>query len=88
LFEETGLTIEIADFVGMFSDRYGDGPSAPAILSLVWEARIVAGEPSPADDVSELRWFAAATLPEDSELAFRWLGPCLHSWAAIRPQMH
>jgi 8-oxo-dGTP diphosphatase len=86
--EETGLTIEIGDFVGMFNDRYGDGPSAPAILSLVWESRIVGGEPNPADDVSELRWFAAEALPGDGELAFRWLSPCLHAWAANRPQTH
>ena len=38
----------------MFSDRYGDGPDATAVLNLVWEARIAGGEPRAADDVSEL----------------------------------
>ena len=28
LLEETGLTVEIGDFVGMFTDRYGDGPGS------------------------------------------------------------
>ena len=84
LLEETGLTIEIGDFVGMFGDRYGDGPDATAVLNLVWEATIAGGEPRAADDVSELRWFARAALPAESELAFRWLAPCLRSWAAGR----
>ena len=82
LVEETGLTIEIGDFVGMFGDRYGDGPDATAVLNLVWEARIAAGEPRAADDVSELCWFAQDALPPESELAFRWLGPCLRAWAS------
>ena len=84
LLEETGLTIEIGDFVGMFGDRYGDGPDAPAVLNLVWEVRIADGEPRAADDVSELRWFARGALPAEGELAFRWLAPCLQSWAAGR----
>jgi ADP-ribose pyrophosphatase YjhB (NUDIX family) len=82
LLEEAGLTIDIGDFVGMFTDRYGDGPSAAEILNLVWEVRISGGEPTAADDVSELRWFACDALPGESELAFRWLGPALRSWAS------
>ena len=39
------------------------------------------GEPAPADDVSELRWFASDALPGKRELAFRWLRPCLRDWA-------
>ena len=84
LIEETGLTIEIGDFVGMFDDRYGDEPDATAVLNLVWEVRIAGGEPRAADDVSELRWFARDALPVEGELAFRWLAPCLRSWAADR----
>lgn len=82
LLEETGLSIEIAGFVGMFTDRYGDGPTAPEVLNLVWEVRVVGGEQRAADDVSELRWFAADALPDESALAFRWLGAFLPSWAA------
>ena len=83
LLEETGLTVEIGDFVGMFTDRYGDGPGAAAVLNLVWEATIASGEPRAADDVSELRWFARDALP--AELAFRWLGPALRAWASGTP---
>jgi len=82
LLEETGLTIEVADFVGMFTDRYGEGPTAPDVLNLVWEVRISAGELNAADDVSELRWFGFDELPRESELAFRWLGPALRSWSS------
>ena len=84
LLEETSLTIEVGDFVGMFTDRYGDGPSAAEVLNLVWEVRISGGEPNAADDVSELRWFATDALPDASELAFRWLAPCLREWSTNR----
>ena len=81
LLEETGLSVAVGHFVGMFSDRYGNGPAAPAVLNLVWEVTIAGGEPRAADDVSELRWFASDALPDKRELAFRWLGPCLRDWA-------
>ena len=84
LLEETGLTIEPGDFVGAFTDMYGNGPGATAVLNPVWEASIVAGEPAPADDVSELRWFPRDALQPDEELAFRWLAPSLRAWAERR----
>ncbi len=83
LLEETGLTIEPGEFVGAFTDTYGNGPGATAVLNLVWEASIVAGEPAPADDVSELQWFPRDALPTDEELAFRWLAPSLRAWAHV-----
>jgi ADP-ribose pyrophosphatase YjhB (NUDIX family) len=82
LLEETGLTIDVGDFVGAFVDRYGDDSDAQAVLNLVWEATIARGELRAADDVSELRWFATDALPAESELAFRWLGPALRAWAS------
>jgi hypothetical protein len=48
----------------------------------VWEARIAEGVPEPDDDVSDLRWFPKNALPEDVELAFRWLAKSLHDWNA------
>ena len=85
LAEETGVEIEVGDFVGVFADRYGEGEEASAVLNLVWEARIASGEPVPADDVAEIGWFARDELPPDGELAFRWLAPCLRTWARQRP---
>jgi ADP-ribose pyrophosphatase YjhB (NUDIX family)/catechol 2,3-dioxygenase-like lactoylglutathione lyase family enzyme len=67
--EETGCDVEPLAFVGAFADRYG--ATGGATLNLFWTARIVSGEPRPADDVAELRWFSRAELPPDDELAFR-----------------
>ncbi|HXF98611.1 MAG TPA: NUDIX domain-containing protein [Gaiellaceae bacterium] len=80
--EETGLSVEPGAFVGAWIDTYGDGPEAPAVLNLVWEASVVGGEPRPADDVSELRWFGRDELPPERELAFRWLASMLRAWRA------
>jgi 8-oxo-dGTP diphosphatase len=82
LLEEAGVEIELGRFVGIFADRYGDDAAAAFVLNLVWEARIVEGEPRPDDDVSELRWFSRDALPAHGEVAFRWLAPALRRWAA------
>lgn len=82
--EEAGVEIEIGDFFGMFLDRYGAGDEAPWVLNLAWETTISAGEPVPADDVAELRWFAPAALPPDDELAFGWLAGALREWRQSR----
>lgn len=66
--EETGLDVEPVRFVGAVSDRYGDHGNAT--LNLCWTARVVSGEPKPADDVAELRWFAPDDLPPAADLAF------------------
>lgn len=82
--EETGLTVDVGEFLGIHMDTYGPEPSSPSVLNLVWEARVTAGRPAPADDVSELRWFPLESLPADREIAFHWLGPALRAWAASR----
>lgn len=75
--EEAGVEIEVGEFVGAYPDRYGDGDDAPVALNLVWKVAITGDDLVPADDVSELRWFAHDELPEQDELAFRWLAGCL-----------
>ena len=82
LHEETGLEAEPGEFVGVWIDRYGDGPAAPATLNLYWTARVAGGEPVAADDVSELRWFAPAELPSREELAFENNERALSAWRA------
>jgi ADP-ribose pyrophosphatase YjhB (NUDIX family) len=82
--EETGLEVRVGEFVGALSDRYGDGDDVPIVLNLVFEARLVAGDPQPADDVTELAWFAPDALPADGELAFNWIAHALREWAARR----
>ena len=77
--EETSLEVEPLDFVGVWMDRYGAGDAAPATLNLYWTARVLAGEPRAADDVSELRWFTPDELPSGEELAFH-IADVLDTW--------
>jgi 8-oxo-dGTP diphosphatase len=71
LLEETGLEIEPGDYLGAYVDSYGE--SGTAVLNLVFEASVLAGEMAPADDVAELRWFDLESLPPTDELAFSWV---------------
>jgi len=70
LLEETGLEAEIGSFVGAWMDVYGEADEAAATLNLYWSATVADGDPQAADDVAELRWFAADALPAGGELAF------------------
>ena len=72
--EEAGVEIEPIDFVGAWIDEYG--PRGLMTLNLYWTARIVAGDPQPADDVEEFRWFVPEEIPRD-ELAFNHLANVL-----------
>lgn len=80
--EETGLEIEPLDFFGVWMDRYGGESTAQSTLNLIWTARVTGGEPAPADDVSELRWFAPDELPPEDECAFEMVGKVLSTWRA------
>jgi ADP-ribose pyrophosphatase YjhB (NUDIX family) len=80
LLEETGLEIEALDLLGIWMDEYGGDSTAQSTLNLFWRARVVGGEPRAADDVSELRWFAADDLPAPEELAFRCVALALQAW--------
>jgi ADP-ribose pyrophosphatase YjhB (NUDIX family) len=79
LIEETSLSIEPREFLGVWMDRYGPGDRAPATLNLYWTASVTGGRAEPADDVSELRWFAPDELP-DHELAFAANAQALSAW--------
>jgi ADP-ribose pyrophosphatase YjhB (NUDIX family) len=82
--EETGAEVEPGAFLGIYMDTYGEGPDVANVLNIVWEARIVSGEPEPADDVAELRWFARDEPPPPRECAFRWVAAFLASLAKAR----
>ena len=75
LAEETGLTVEPERFLGVWIDDYVDRKT----LNLYWRARILAGEPQPADDVTELRWFGPDEVPAD-ELAFNHIPEVVSAW--------
>jgi 8-oxo-dGTP diphosphatase len=78
--EETGLDVEPIEFVGAWVDSYGGDSTAEATLNLYWTARALSGDPSPADDVDELRWFGADELPPPHELAFENVPLVLAAW--------
>src|SRR5262245_27003080 len=82
LLEEAGILVEHERLLGIWMDVYGDAPEAPATLNLYWTARLAEGEPVPADDVAELRWFAADALPGPDELAFDTVEEALAAWRA------
>jgi ADP-ribose pyrophosphatase YjhB (NUDIX family) len=82
--EETGLEVEPVEFLGALTDLYGDGPEAVAVLSLNWTARVVGGTPEPADDISEIRWFAAEELPRPEEIAFPSVVELVERWRENR----
>lgn len=75
--EETGLEFEVDRLLGIWMGDYGGRTT----LNLFWTGRLGPGEPSAADDVDELRWFAPDELPPLAELAFDGLiGDVLAAW--------
>ena len=81
--EETGLEVEPEELLGVWMDWYGDegeGENVVATLNLYWTARVVGGEARPADDVSELRWFARDELPAAEDLAFTNVREVVSAW--------
>ena len=76
--EETGLEIELVEFLGMWMQPYNDRN----VLSLTWLARPTGGEERAGDDLTELRWFAPDELPGADELAFESYVPILSLWRA------
>jgi 8-oxo-dGTP diphosphatase len=77
--EELGVEVEPRRFVGSLPDRYGAG--GPWTINFYWEARIVSGQPTPADDVADLGWFAREALPSRDEFAFRNTVEVLELWS-------
>jgi ADP-ribose pyrophosphatase YjhB (NUDIX family) len=75
--EETGLEIEPVEFLRIDIEPYDHRH----VFSVTWIVR-AAGEPVPADDVEELRWFARDELPE--EMAFPGQDLVLRDWASRR----
>ncbi|HEX6763335.1 MAG TPA: NUDIX domain-containing protein [Gaiellaceae bacterium] len=72
--EETGLALESATLERIDIEPYADR----FVFSVTFRVT-ASGDPSPADDVSELRWFGAPELP--AEMAFPGQERVLHAWA-------
>jgi NAD+ diphosphatase len=76
--EEAGVEIEPIEFLGAFPDRYGE--NGVYTVNFYWTARILSGEPAPADDVADFGWFAPDELPQTGEFAFRNSVQALETW--------
>jgi 8-oxo-dGTP diphosphatase len=64
--EETGLELQLLDLLGVYVDAHA--AAYDTTLNVYYVARVVAGQPQPADDVVELAWFSPADLP--AQMAF------------------
>jgi mutator protein MutT len=79
--EEAGIGLADPKLLGIWIDRYEYKRRLVATLNLYYSARIGEGTPEPADDVTELRWFAPAEVPV-AELAFGHITEVLSAWRA------
>jgi NAD+ diphosphatase len=61
--EETGLDVKIIKYLGNFPDIYGNLLQHTLVFTYLVE--IVSGEPTPQDDVAELKWFDLDKIPYD-----------------------
>jgi len=76
--EELGVAVLVGAAAWVVADTYGaDGVPT---LNVFYPARIVSGEPTPADDVAEVAWFGADELPPESEIAFPCVREVLARW--------
>jgi ADP-ribose pyrophosphatase YjhB (NUDIX family) len=76
--EETGLEVEVGEWIGAFVDPYDHY----FVLGLCWAVTAEKGEPVPDDDVEEIAWFGPDELPE--EMAFHTQHEALRIWAERR----
>jgi ADP-ribose pyrophosphatase YjhB (NUDIX family) len=76
--EETGLELELLEFVGTWNEPYW----GRVVLCLTWFARVAGGEERAGDDLVELAWFAPDDRPRGAELAFPTFEEILTLWAA------
>ncbi len=66
--EELGVEVEVEeDPVLLATHTYG--PDGIWVLAISFLARMVDGEPSPADDVAEIRWISAEDI---DDIDFAW----------------
>ena len=66
--EELGVEVEVEEKPGLLA-THTYGPDGIWVLAISFQARIVDGEPSPADDVAEIRWVSAEDI---DDLDFAW----------------
>ncbi|MDI3298623.1 MAG: NUDIX hydrolase [Bacillota bacterium] len=75
--EEVGLRVELEGLVGVYS--YVDS----VVVTVVYAARVLEGEPRPGPETLEIRTFLPEEIPW-SELAFESTGEALRDWLGGR----
>jgi 8-oxo-dGTP diphosphatase len=65
ILEETGLQVEIVDFLGVYMDTYGDGENQSSTMNLHYLARFTGGIEKPGSDVDQIGWFTPEEIPEN-----------------------
>ena len=75
--EETGLLVSPGELIGIYSRLEA------AVVTLVFEARIVGGTARTTPEALEVRAFAAGTIPWDG-LGFKTSWWALHDWVRLR----
>lgn len=76
--EETQLRVEVGRLIGVYSRPHA------GVVTLIYEAGVVGGEPLPSAETSEVRAFGPDEIPWD-ELAFSTTESALRDWLASLP---
>jgi ADP-ribose pyrophosphatase YjhB (NUDIX family) len=76
--EETRLLIEVGRLIGAYSRPHA------AVVTLVYEAQVVGGEPLPGAETSEVAGFSPEAIPWN-ELAFSTTESALRDWLRTQP---
>lgn len=79
--EEAGIGLREEELLGIWIDQYEYKRRTVYTFNVYYAARIDSGTPEPADDVAELRFFAADEVPV-AELAFGHIEDVLSAWRA------
>jgi 8-oxo-dGTP diphosphatase len=73
--EETGLTINIIELIGIYMDKYEYQDDLVSTLIFCYLVKIIKGKINPQDDVDSLHWFPIEKVPDN--LAFPWIKKAL-----------
>ncbi|HET91771.1 MAG TPA: NUDIX domain-containing protein [Chloroflexi bacterium] len=76
--EETGLDIQLTGLLGFYVDRYTHDAAGEYCLNIYFLAQAVGGQECPAEEATEIAWFAPDDLPD--EIAFEHTHLVLADW--------
>lgn len=76
--EETGFEVQVTDFFGFYTGRYGHSHAEARCLNIYFLGQIAGGNERAGDDAADLAWFSPGGLPE--AIAFRHAHQVLDDW--------